>query len=102
MMRGMNRTVIWPHPGEILCKEFCEPLRISQRKLSAATGISRRQIGRLADGEIDITPVHAECLGRFFGTTSAFWTNLQSAFDLALTKDALAETLDRTDGASGG
>ena len=98
----MNRVVTYPHPGEILWKEFCEPLRISQRRLSAATGVSRRQLGRLIEGQIEVGIADAEKFGRFLGTTAVFWMNLQSAYDRALTKDALAEALEPAKGAPTG
>jgi len=54
-------------PGEILLKEFIEPLKISQRRLSEDTGISYHLINEIIHGRRAITADTAIRLGHYFG-----------------------------------
>ena len=74
------------HPGEILAEEFLKPLAIPQTKLADRLGISVQRINELVNGKRGVTPETAWLLAGAFGTTPEFWTNLQSAHDLALAK----------------
>jgi plasmid maintenance system antidote protein VapI len=55
------------HPGEILRAEFMEPLRLSMNRLAL-------------DLRVPVT---------------AFWMNLQSAYDLEVAQDKLSRTIER-------
>jgi addiction module HigA family antidote len=70
------------HPGEILNEEFLGPLEISEYRLSKDIGVPPRRINEIVHGKRGITADTALRLGKFFGTTAAFWMNLQSAYDL--------------------
>lgn len=70
------------HPGEILLKDFLEPMNISQRELSAAIRVPYQRVNELVNGKRGITPSTALRLSAFFGNSSEFWLNLQQAWEL--------------------
>lgn len=71
------------HPGEILNEEFMVPSRISARSLAADIAVPANRITAIIRGERSVTADTAIRLGRYFGTTSQFWLNLQQAYDLS-------------------
>ncbi len=71
------------HPGEILSEEFLKPLDIPQTKLAEKLGISVQRVNELVNGKRGVTPETAWLLAGAFGTSPEFWTNLQTAYDLA-------------------
>lgn len=82
------------HPGEILLEEFLEPMGLSQNKLARSISVPPRRINEIVHGKRSVTADTALRLGRFFGTTPAFWMNLQSEYDLQTALDALEDRLD--------
>jgi addiction module HigA family antidote len=81
------------HPGEVLREEFLEPLGLSSYALAKAIGVPRTRVERIAREEVGITADTALRLARYFGTTSEFWLNLQSRFDLLTAEQQLAGKL---------
>lgn len=75
------------HPGEILEKEFLEPLKLSQYRLAVDLGVPPRRINEIVHGLRGITADTALRLAHYFGTTPEFWMNLQAAFDLEVEED---------------
>ena len=70
------------HPGEILAKEFLEPLGMSQVELAKKMGVSIQRINTLIKGKRDMTAETAILLSRVLKTTPEFWMNLQTIRDL--------------------
>jgi antitoxin HigA-1 len=70
------------HPGEILLKEFLEPLGISAYKLSKDTVIPQTRISAIIKGNRRITADTALRLSKYFGTSAKFWLGLQDDFDI--------------------
>ncbi|HXS72736.1 MAG TPA: HigA family addiction module antitoxin [Rhodanobacteraceae bacterium] len=87
------RTVPYPTPGEILLKEFLEPMGITQYRVAKEIGVPQRRIGEIVSGTRSITADTGLRLARFFGTSEDFWTGLQDDHDRAMTKAALRKTL---------
>jgi len=83
------------HPGEILFKEFLEPLEISQYRIAKDISVPPRRINEIVHGKRSITADTALRLSRYFGTSDRFWLNLQMRFDLEMEKDRLKNRLDR-------
>ncbi len=79
------RTENLIHPGEILREEFMKPMGISQNALALALHIPVTRIGEIVNERRSITADTALRLGRYFGTTSEFWMNLQTNYDLLIT-----------------
>lgn len=71
------------HPGLVLSQEFLAPLGITQVMLAAHLGVPVQRINELVRGKRGITPETAWLLSQALETTPEFWTNLQSAHDLA-------------------
>lgn len=81
----MGKTVMQPiHPGEILMKEFLEPMGITQYRLSKDINVVPRRINEIVHGKRTITADTALRLSRFFGTSEQFWLNLQIKYDIEL------------------
>jgi addiction module HigA family antidote len=83
------------HPGEILLKEFLEPLEISQYRISKDISVPPRRINEIVHGKRSISADTALRLSRYFGTSDRFWLNLQMRFDLEMEKDRLKGRLER-------
>lgn len=83
------------HPGEILLKEFLEPLEISQYRVAKDISVPPRRINEIVHGRRGITADTALRLARYFGTTDRFWLNLQTRYDLEVEKDRLKGRLER-------
>lgn len=64
------------HPGEILVKEFLEPLKISQYRLAKDIGVTPRRINEIVHGRRAVSADTALRLSRFFGMEAQFWMNL--------------------------
>lgn len=89
----MTRQVAYPAPGEILLEEFLLPMGITQYRLAKEIGVPQRRIGEIVAGKRAITVDTGLRLSRFFGTSDGFWIGLQTDYDTAQAKDALAEVL---------
>ena len=83
------------HPGEILLKDFLEPLGLSQYRLAKGLSVPARRINEIVLGKRAVSADTALRLARFFGTSDRFWLNLQVAYDLDLERDRLAGRLKR-------
>jgi addiction module HigA family antidote len=82
-------------PGEILEKEFLEPMGITQYRLAKDIAVPPRRINEIIKGERAITADTALRLGRYFQMSPQFWLNLQSHYDLELTQDRLGGRLTK-------
>ena len=71
------------HPGEVLREEFLEPLKIPQTTLADKLDVPVQRINELVNGKRGVTPETAWLLAGALGTSPEFWTNLQTAYDLA-------------------
>lgn len=78
----MNKTIKFPHPGEILEKEFLEPMDITQYRLAKAAGIAHSTLTMLIQGKRSISVETAIRIGKALGTGAEFWINLQKTYDL--------------------
>lgn len=68
--------------GEILSKEFMEPLAITQAALAEAMGVQRKHVNELCNDRRNITAATALILSRVFGNSPDFWLNVQRRNDL--------------------
>jgi addiction module HigA family antidote len=76
-------------PGEILAKEFLEPLGLSQVALAARMGVPIQRVNTLINGKRGVTAETALLLAEALGTTPEFWMNLQMSLDLWNARRAL-------------
>ncbi len=68
--------------GEMITKEYLEPLGLTQGKLAAAMGVSRRTVNELCTGKRAVTVDTALMLAKVFENTPDFWLNLQRRNDI--------------------
>lgn len=83
------------HPGEILDKEFLEPLSVTQYRLALDVGVPPRRINEIVHGIRGISADTALRLAHYFGTTPQFWMNLQARFDLQVEEDRIGSKIRR-------
>jgi addiction module HigA family antidote len=92
----MEKKIMTPvHPGEILMKEFLEPMGITQYRLAKDISVVPRRINEIVHGKRAITADTALRLSRYFGTSEKFWINLQTRYDMELQKDLLGNRLEK-------
>ncbi|MBI4229971.1 MAG: HigA family addiction module antidote protein [Planctomycetes bacterium] len=77
------RSRIPTHPGEILAKEFLDPMEVTQVDLARHLGIPVQRVNEIVRGKRGVTPQTAWLLSQALGTTPEFWMNLQAHHDLA-------------------
>jgi antitoxin HigA-1 len=74
------------HPGIVLEEEFLLPLGLTQVALARHLGVSTQRVNELIRGKRGVTPQTAWLLAGAFGTTPQFWLNLQTNYDLAVSR----------------
>jgi addiction module HigA family antidote len=89
----MTREVPLIHPGEILLKDWLEPLGISQYALAKAIDVPRRRINEIVQGRRAITTDTAVRLGDFFGVDAEGWLALQAHYDTEMVRERLGDVL---------
>ncbi len=89
----MARKLAPVHPGEILREDFLKPMELTAYAVAAKLGVPRTRIERLIREETPVTADTALRLGKFFGTTAAFWMNIQSRYDLEIAQDAIGRQI---------
>jgi addiction module HigA family antidote len=70
------------HPGTILREEFMVPLGLTAYALAKALHVPQTRLGEILAERRAVTADTALRLARHFGTTPAFWLNLQATHDL--------------------
>jgi antitoxin HigA-1 len=81
-MRMLPKNRPPTHPGEMLLKEFLEPLEISQSAFAQRIGVSWPRLNELINKKRGMTPDTALRLGRVLGMPADFWLGLQLDWDL--------------------
>lgn len=89
-MRLMPRSFIMG----VVYKAFCQVLRLAgsssmdsagtSNEVAKALHVPANRITSILKGQRGITADTALRLGRYFGTTPKFWTNLQASYDLKI------------------
>ena len=82
-------------PGEILAEEFLKPLGMTANALAKAIGVPANRITAILKGDRGITGDTIVRLGTFFDTTSEFWMNLQTSYELRFSEKALPKRVRR-------
>lgn len=70
------------HPGEVLRKEFLEPMDISMYRLSKEILVPQTRMSEIIKGKRSISADTALRLSLYFGNTANFWLGLQNDYDL--------------------
>src|SRR5229473_4667778 len=74
------------HPGEILREDFMKPLRLSVNQLALELHVPATRIGEIVHQRRRITADTALRLARYCKTNPEFWLNLQTFYELELTR----------------
>jgi addiction module HigA family antidote len=80
------KSVFAVHPGEILLKEFLEPMGLTRYRLAKELHVSLPRINDIVHGKRSISADSALRLGTYFGLPAQFWMNLQADYDLRLAR----------------
>ncbi len=70
------------HPGEMLLKEFLEPMGLTQKDFAEHLGWTYARINEIVNGHRGVTPESALMLSDALGTGPELWLNLQRDWDL--------------------
>jgi addiction module HigA family antidote len=92
-MKLASRRLRPVSPGEMLAREYLQPLGLSNYGLAREIGVSVRRIGEIIAGRRAITADTDLRLCRFFGLSDGWWLRLQIDHDTRKAKDALAKEL---------
>jgi addiction module HigA family antidote len=83
------------HPGDVLLKDFIEPMGISRYRVAKNAGVPQRRVDLICRGEGAVSADMALRLGYLFGTTPEFWINLQAQYDLEMAERAAGKEIAR-------
>jgi antitoxin HigA-1 len=86
----MPRTPI--HPGEVLAEDLTA-LGISAAALARQLQVPTNRITEILNGQRAVTGDTALRLAHFFGTSAAFWLNLQSLYELRLAEQKAGKAI---------
>lgn len=70
------------HPGEILLKDFLEPLNLSQKQFAEHLGWTYARLNEIVNTRRGVTADSALSFAESFGIEPEFWLNLQRDWDL--------------------
>lgn len=70
------------HPGEMLFKEFLQPLGITQKEFALYLGWTYARLNEIIHGHRGVSAESALALADVFKMEPEFWLNLQRDWDL--------------------
>ncbi|MGO0791722.1 HigA family addiction module antitoxin [Herbaspirillum seropedicae] len=80
-------------PGELLKREFLEPLCIAQYRLAKEIGVSQLRISEIVNGKRAITADTDLRLARFFGLSDGYWLRAQVVHDTEVAREKMRDVL---------
>ena len=80
------------HPGEHLADEL-QALNMSSAELARQLNVPTNRITAIINGQRAITGDTALRLAHFFGTSAAFWLNLQALYDLRIAEQKAGKAI---------
>lgn len=70
------------HPGEMLLKEFLEPMQITQKDFAKHLGWTYARLNEIINGRRGVSADSALAFADAFKMEAEFWLNLQRDYDL--------------------
>ena len=70
------------HPGQMLLKEFLEPMGITQREFADHLGWTYARLNEIVNGRRGVSAESALAFADAFEMEPQFWLNLQQNWDL--------------------
>jgi addiction module HigA family antidote len=86
--KSQNTTTKLPpvHPGEIL-KETLDDFGLSMNRFAQEIRVPPSRIRAIVAGKRSVSGETALRLGCYFGTSAAYWKNMQARYDQATVRD---------------
>jgi len=78
-----------PHPGRIVRQECLEAIRLSVTEATQVLDVTRQTLDNLVNEKAGISAEMAVCLEKAFGGAADAWLRVQSAYDLARTRNRM-------------
>ena len=82
-------------PGDVLLEEFLKPMKITQDKLARDINVPVNIISQIIHGKREITADIALRLGKYFGMEPEFWINLQTRYNIKMTRREVGEIIEK-------
>jgi addiction module HigA family antidote len=82
------------HPGEVLLRDFMEPLKLSAYRVAKDLGIPAIRISQIIHAKRSISAETALLLGKYFGTSPEVWLRLQIQYDLETLSPTIRKRVD--------
>ena len=92
MFKNQMRPV---HPGEVLRREFLEPLAMSVNALANALHVPATRLHEIVKCRRAITADTALRLARYFGGDPQSWMNLQVSYELRKVARESGKTIEK-------
>ncbi len=70
------------HPGQMLLKEFLEPMKMTQKEFSEHLGWTYARLNEIINGRRGVSAESALAFADAFKIEPEFWLNLQRDWDL--------------------
>lgn len=86
---------VCPPPGEILLKEYMDPLGISLPDLAQRINVLEGRIADVLGGKSSVGVELSLRLARYFSTAADFWIHLQVEHDLERARHSMGEQIRR-------
>jgi addiction module HigA family antidote len=84
-----NERRIPAHPGVVLREDFMKPLGLSANALAIALRVPVTRISEIVRERRAISVETAMRLGQYFGTSTEFWINVQTSWEVAIAQEML-------------
>lgn len=91
------KDIVAFHPGYYIA-DIIEDMKISQAEFATRMGITVKTLGKLINGQTDISNDLAKKLSAMMGTSSKVWLNLQNAYNQKLIEIEQLKTLTSSQG----
>ena len=86
-MRAEVRMLRPAHPGHFIRMEILEPLQLSVTKSAELLGVTRPALSALLNGRASLSPEMALRIEKAFGPRMDTLVRMQTAFDIARTRE---------------
>lgn len=83
------------HPGEVLKKDYLEPLGMSVNALAKALKVTTPRVNDIVLGRRGVSADTALRLARYFGGDARSWLNLQLSYDLRMAEISSGKQVER-------
>jgi addiction module HigA family antidote len=84
-----------PTIGNVLAREFLEPMNISQNTLAKALGIPQNRLSDIINGKRGISADTDLRLCRYFGLTDGYFTGMQMDFERIAARQRIQTELEK-------